>query len=210
MELAAGGYRRPATAWALAGLVLLLTRRADTAVADGPGRTQLATRSPRSRLPCRSRRWAWSWPGTGRRNPIGWLMLWPQPWAFMLYDGSRPVRRDRLPARSPAPARPGGAVPVSRQPSPSSGCFRWSSCCSRTGGCRLPRWRWVVRGYLALAVADMIVQGQMSVYALTHHRTQVDASGQLVALQRLVFGCLRSGRPSSSSGSGRSRSATRW
>jgi hypothetical protein len=33
---------------------------------------------------------------------------------------------------------------------------------------RLPsrRWRWVVGGYLALAVIDMIVQGQMSLYAL--------------------------------------------
>ncbi len=37
----------------------------------------------------------------------------------------------------------------------------------------------MVGGYLALAVIDMIVQGQMSVYALTHHRTQVDAGGQL-------------------------------
>jgi hypothetical protein len=43
-----------------------------------------------------------------------------------------------------------------------------------------PRWRWAVAGYLTLAVADMIVQGQMSVYALTHHRTEVDGSGQLL------------------------------
>jgi hypothetical protein len=43
-----------------------------------------------------------------------------------------------------------------------------------------PRWRWAVAGYLTLALADMIVQGQMSVYALTHHRTQVDGSGQLL------------------------------
>jgi hypothetical protein len=47
---------------------------------------------------------------------------------------------------------------------------------------RLPsvRWRRVVGGFLALAVADVIVQAQMVVYALTHHRAQVDASGQLL------------------------------
>jgi hypothetical protein len=43
-----------------------------------------------------------------------------------------------------------------------------------------PRWRWAVAGYLTLALADIIVQGQMSVYALTHHRTEVDGSGQLL------------------------------
>jgi hypothetical protein len=43
-----------------------------------------------------------------------------------------------------------------------------------------PRWRWVVGGYLTLAVADMIVQAQMTVYALTRHHTQVDARGQLL------------------------------
>jgi hypothetical protein len=42
------------------------------------------------------------------------------------------------------------------------------------------RWRWVVGGYLTLALVDAIVQAQMSVYALTHHRTQVDTSGQLL------------------------------
>ena len=43
-----------------------------------------------------------------------------------------------------------------------------------------PRWRLAVGGYLALGLADMTVQAQMSVYALTHHRTQVDTSGQLL------------------------------
>ena len=33
---------------------------------------------------------------------------------------------------------------------------------------------------LTLAAADVIVQAQMVVYALTNHRTQVDASGQLL------------------------------
>jgi two-component system, NarL family, sensor kinase len=43
-----------------------------------------------------------------------------------------------------------------------------------------PRWGPIVVGYLALTLIDMIVQGQMSVYALTHHRTEVDGSGQLL------------------------------
>jgi hypothetical protein len=52
------------------------------------------------------------------------------------------------------------------------------------GRLRSARWRWVVRGYLTLALADVIVHGQMSVYALTHHRTQVDTSGQLLLENR--------------------------
>jgi hypothetical protein len=43
-----------------------------------------------------------------------------------------------------------------------------------------PRWRRVVGGYVALAALDVIVQAQMVVYALTHHRTQVNSSGQLL------------------------------
>jgi hypothetical protein len=48
------------------------------------------------------------------------------------------------------------------------------------GRLQSPRWRWVVRGYLTLALADVIVHGQMVMYALAHHRTQVDTSGQLL------------------------------
>jgi hypothetical protein len=43
-----------------------------------------------------------------------------------------------------------------------------------------PRWRWVLRGYLIVAVADVLAQVLMSVYAIAWHRTQVDAGGQLV------------------------------
>jgi hypothetical protein len=48
------------------------------------------------------------------------------------------------------------------------------------GRLQSPRWRWPVGGYLTLALADVIVQAQMSVYASTHHRTQVDTGGQLL------------------------------
>jgi hypothetical protein len=50
-----------------------------------------------------------------------------------------------------------------------------------------PRWRWVVGGALALALADVIVQAQMSVYAITHHRTQVDATGQLLLADERAY-----------------------
>jgi hypothetical protein len=45
-----------------------------------------------------------------------------------------------------------------------------------------------VRGYLTLAVADVIVQAQMSIYAITHHRTQVDTSGQLIISNGHAYG----------------------
>jgi hypothetical protein len=51
-----------------------------------------------------------------------------------------------------------------------------------------PRWRWPVGGYLTLAVADVIVQAQMSIYAITHHRTQVDTSGQLIISNGHAYG----------------------
>jgi hypothetical protein len=43
-----------------------------------------------------------------------------------------------------------------------------------------PRWRWVLRGYLIAAMADVLAQVLMSVYAIARHHTQVDAGGQLV------------------------------
>ena len=51
-----------------------------------------------------------------------------------------------------------------------------------------PRWRRPVGGYLTLALADAIVQVQMSVYALTDHRTQVDTSGQLIISNDHAYG----------------------
>ena len=55
---------------------------------------------------------------------------------------------------------------------------------------RLPsrRWRRVVVTAVTLAVADVIVQAQMSVYAITHHRTQVDATGQLLLSNDHIYG----------------------
>ena len=37
----------------------------------------------------------------------------------------------------------------------------------------------MLRGYVVIAVAYMVVLAQLSVYAVTLHRTQVDAGGQL-------------------------------
>ena len=48
-----------------------------------------------------------------------------------------------------------------------------------------PRWRWLLYGYLATVLADTVMLAQMSVYALTHHRTGVDtASGTLIFTTR--------------------------
>lgn len=43
-----------------------------------------------------------------------------------------------------------------------------------------PRWRWLLYGYLAVGLADTTVFAQVSVYAITHHRTEVDTSGTLI------------------------------
>jgi hypothetical protein len=111
------------------------------------------------------------------RNTIGWLMLWLSV-GFMLYDvcGLYDVIGYRLGHRLPL----GAVVLILYHVSqPILGLLPLVILLFPAGRPPSARWRWVVRGYLALAVIDIVVQGQMSVYALTHHRTQVDASGQL-------------------------------
>jgi hypothetical protein len=114
------------------------------------------------------------------RNPIGWLMLILAA-GFVLYidAGLYNVLNYRLGHRYPlapvvlllyhAGSEPDFAlVPLA--------IFLFPDGRLPTS----PRWRRVVAGFLALAVIDVIVQAQMVVYALGHHRTQVEASGQLV------------------------------
>jgi hypothetical protein len=112
------------------------------------------------------------------RNTIGWLMLWLSV-GFMLYDvcGLYDVIGYRIGHRLPL----GAVVLILYHVSqPILGLLPLVILLFPDGRPPSARWRWVVRGYLALAVIDIVVQGQMSVYALTHHRTQVDASGQLI------------------------------
>jgi hypothetical protein len=123
------------------------------------------------------------------RNPIGWLMLWLAV-GFMVYadSGMYDVIAYRLGHRLPL----GPAILFLYHVSePILGLLPLVILLFPDGRLPSPRWRPVLLSYLALAVIDMIVQGQMSVYALTHHRTQVDASGQLTlsdGAYSVVFG----------------------
>ncbi len=111
------------------------------------------------------------------RNPIGWLML-VLGVGFMFYtdSGLYNVLNYRLGHRLPL----GPVVLVLYHVSePELGLIPLVILLFPYGRLPSSRWRWVVRGYVALAVADIIVQAQMSVYALTYHHTQVDTNGQL-------------------------------
>jgi hypothetical protein len=167
--------RRPTMAWVLAGLVLLLATaaiplslaarqdqlQAGAAMATAVSFAAVGLVVARHRL----------------RNPIGWLMLWLAV-GFMLYadGGLYDVIGYRLGHRLPlAPS----VLILYHVSQPILGLLPLVILLFPDGRLPSPWWRWVVGGYLALAVIDATVQGQMSVYALTHHRTQVAASGQL-------------------------------
>ena len=116
------------------------------------------------------------------RNPIGWLMLILGA-GFMFYtdSGLYNVLNYRLGHRLPL----GPVVLLLYHVStPELGLIPLVILLFPGGRLPSPRWRWVVGGYLTLAVIDMIVQAQMSVYALTHHRTQVDTTGLLLLSDR--------------------------
>jgi hypothetical protein len=112
------------------------------------------------------------------RNPIGWLMLvLAASLMFYIDCGLYNLLNYRLGHHLPfAPV----ALLLYHVSEPVLGLIPLIILLFPDGRLPSPRWRWVVGGYLTLAVADMIVQAQMTVYALTHHRTQVDASGQLL------------------------------
>jgi hypothetical protein len=113
------------------------------------------------------------------RNPIGWLMLVLAAVSLMFYvdSGLYNLLNYRLGHQLPlAPV----VLLVYHVSEPMLGLIPLTILLFPDGRLPSPRWRWLVGGYLTLAVADMIVQAQMTVYALTHHHTQVDASGQLL------------------------------
>jgi len=112
------------------------------------------------------------------RNPIGWLMV-VLAVSFMFYidSGLYDVLNYRLGQRLPlAPV----VLLLYHVSGPDLGLLPLIILLFPDGRLPSPRWRRVVGGYLVLAVIDMILQGQMVVYALSHHRTQVDTSGQLL------------------------------
>ncbi len=112
------------------------------------------------------------------RNPIGWLMLvLAVSLMFYVDSGLYNLLNYRLGHQLPfAPV----VLLLYHVSEPMVGLIPLIILLFPDGRLPSPRWRWVVGGYLTLAVADMIVQAQMTVYALTRHHTQVDARGQLL------------------------------
>ena len=112
------------------------------------------------------------------RNLIGWLMLaLGVGLIFYVDSGLYNVLNYRLGHRLPlAPV----ILLLYHVSEPALGLLPLIILLFPDGRLPSPRWRWAVAGYLTLAGADVIVLAQMSVYAITHHHTQVDTSGQLL------------------------------
>ena len=170
-------YRRPATAWALAGLVLALSLVL-IPLALIAGQNPLVNAGPEIAI-------AVPFAAVGlvvarhrQANPIGWLMLGLALGLLLYADcGLYNVIGYRQGHRLPlAPA----VLFLYQVTEPMLGLLPLIILLFPDGRLPSPRWRWVLRGYLIAAVADVLAQVLMSVYAIAWHRTQVDAGGQLV------------------------------
>jgi len=176
--------RRPATAWTLAGLTVLLTAALvplSLAARQNPFAAGGANVVISLAFGVVGLVVAWHRP----RNPIGWFMLALGPGFISQIDsGLYDVISYRLGHQLPlAPA-----VLVSYHVSePSLALLPLIILLFPDGRLSSRAWRRAVSGYLILTLADVIVQAQMSVYAITHHRTEVDTSGQLL-LSHGVYG----------------------
>jgi hypothetical protein len=168
---------RPATAWALASLVLVLSA-ALIPLALTAGQNPLVTAGPEIAV-------AVPFAAVGLvvarhrpANPIGWLMVCLAVGLLIYADsGLYNVIGYRLGHRLPlAPA----VLFLYQVTQPMLGLLPLIILLFPGGRLPSPRWRWVLRGYLIAAVADVLAQVLMSVYAIARHRTQVDAGGQLV------------------------------
>ena len=170
-------YRRPATAWALAGLVLALSLVL-IPLALIAGQNPLVNAGPEIAV-------AVPFAAVGlvvarhrQANPIGWLMLGLALGLLIYADcGLYNVIGYRQGHRLPlAPA----VLFLYQVTEPMLGLLPLIILLFPDGRLPSPRWRWVLRGYLVAVVADVLAQVQMSVYAIDQHHTQVDGSGQLV------------------------------
>ena len=177
--------RRPAALWALAGLTVLLAAALvplslaarQNPLATGGANVVIAVSFGVVGLVV-----AWHRP----RNPLGWFMLALAPGLIFQIDGGLyNVLNYRLGHRLPlAPV----ALVFFHASEPALALIPLIILLFPDGRLPSPRWRRPVGGYLTLALADAIVQVQMSVYALTDHRTQVDTSGQLIISNDHAYG----------------------
>jgi hypothetical protein len=178
--------RRPATAWTLIGLTVLLT------VALVP--LSLAARENPFAVGGVNVVVGASFAVVGLvvalhrpRNPIGWLMLFlGAGFIFFIDAGLYNVLTYRLHHR--LPLAPVVLLLYHAESEPDFALVPLTIFLFPDGRLPSARWRKVVGGFLALAVVDVIVQAQMVVYALTHHRTAVDAGGQLLLSEGHAYG----------------------
>ena len=183
-----GWLRHPVTAWSLAGLVLALSA-ALIPLAFAAGQDPLITAGPQIAM-------AVAFAAVGLivarhrpANSIGWLMLVLAVGLLCYADsGLYDVLGYRLGHRLPlSPA----VLFLYQVTEPMLALLPLIILLFPEGRRPGPRWRLVLRGYLAAILIDEAAQVVMSVYAITRHRTQVDAGGQLLlASQRfgIVFG----------------------
>jgi hypothetical protein len=170
--------RRPAMAWALAGLTVLLAVALvplSLAARQNPFSAEGANVVVAVSFAVVGLVLTWHRP----RNPIGWLMLvMAAGFIFYIDSGLYNVLNYRLGHR--LPLAPVALFLYHAESEPDFVLLPLTIFLFPDG--RLPsrRWRRVVGGALMLALADVIVQAQMVAYALTHHRTQVDTGGQLL------------------------------
>jgi hypothetical protein len=178
-------HRRP-SAWTLAGLTVLLAvaliplslaARQNPLTTGGPNVVIGASFAAVGLVV------AWHRP----QNPIGWLMLLSGAgFVFFIDAGLYNVLNYRLGHR--LPLAPVVLLLYHAESEPDFVLVPLTIFLFPDGRLPSARWRRVVGAALVLALADVVVQAQMVVYAITHHRTQVDASGQLLLSEGHAYG----------------------